>query len=283
MQFSEKIKNMAVFIEFLAGAGLAIFFHLVLDNPEAAYSIFGIGILLSLTTYLLREEMEDTRDKLMEQYQHAHEITFAISQIINKECQAKAQDLLASTKRTIAQLQQGYISLGETEFYLEGAKCTDSACQRLKAVDPMTTGWDTRGILVNFYQANLHACERGVFITRIFVMNRDELSNPEVQTVLLMQHRDGIDVRIAFRDELPTTNGISDRDITSSYDFAIYDDQTATEAFPQTGTYFGRKTSHPLNVEKHLRLYELIEHSAYSIAEDCNQIILAPKKLKQAV
>ena len=59
---TKKIHNMAVFIEFLAGSGLAIFFHLVLHNAEAAYIIFGIGILFSLATYLLREDIEQTRE-----------------------------------------------------------------------------------------------------------------------------------------------------------------------------------------------------------------------------
>ena len=54
---NKKIQNMAVLIEFIAGSGLAIFFHQVLRYPEAAYTIFGIGVLLSLVTYLLREDI----------------------------------------------------------------------------------------------------------------------------------------------------------------------------------------------------------------------------------
>jgi hypothetical protein len=282
MQISKRIQNMAVFIEFLAGSGLAIFFHLVLHFPEAAYSIFGIGLLLALATYLLREDMENTREELVERYHHAHEITFAVARIADPECQAKAHELLNGTKRTISLLQQGFIPLDETEFYLEGAKCSDTACQRLKAVDPMTTGWHSRGALVNFYQANLRALERGVAITRIFVMNRDELASPESQQVLLTQCRDGIDVRIAFRDELPAASGISGRDTTSSYDFAIYDDQTATEVFPQTGTYFGRKTAQTANLDRYLRLYELIEHVAHSVIEDGERAILSTELLQTA-
>ena len=64
MKISKRIQEMAVFIEFLASTGLAIFFHIVLHNPEVAYSIFGIGILLSLATYLLREDLEKTRHEL---------------------------------------------------------------------------------------------------------------------------------------------------------------------------------------------------------------------------
>jgi len=62
---NNKIKNIAVLIEFLAGSGLAIFFHQVLHYPEAAYIIFGIGILLSLVTYLVREDIEKTREELI--------------------------------------------------------------------------------------------------------------------------------------------------------------------------------------------------------------------------
>ena len=81
MKLSKKIQGMAVFIEFLASAGLAIFFHFALHNPEASYTIFGIGILLSLATYLLREDLENTHQDLVYQYHQAHELTFALAQI----------------------------------------------------------------------------------------------------------------------------------------------------------------------------------------------------------
>ena len=58
---NNKFKDMAVLVEFLTGSGLAILFHWVLKYHEAAYVIFGFGVLLSLATYLLREHMEKTR------------------------------------------------------------------------------------------------------------------------------------------------------------------------------------------------------------------------------
>ena len=273
---------MAVLIEFLAGAGLAIFFHFVLHSPEVAYSIFGIGILLSLATYLIREDLEKTRQELIDQYQQAHEVTFAIARICDAECHSKAESMLSGIKRTIVQLQQGFIPLDETEFYLEGAKCSDHAIRRIKTVDPITNGWYTRGALVNYYQSNLRALERGVAITRIFVMNHEELGDPDTHKILLAQYHEGIEVRIAFREELPTASNMSGLDTNSSFDFAIYDDQVATEVFPQSGTYFGRKTSQAVNVDKMLRFYELIEHSSHVIAVEDDRIILASEAVKQA-
>lgn len=282
MKFSKNIQNMAVLIEFLAGSGLAIFFHLVLHSPEVAYNIFGIGILLSLATYLIREDLEKTRNELIGQYHQAHEVTFAIAQICDAECHSKAEAMLSGIKRTIVQLQQGFIPLDETEFYLEGAKCTDHAMRRMKSVDPITNGWYTRGALVNYYQSNLRALERGVTITRIFVMNHEELNEPDSQKIMLAQHRDGIDIRIAFREELPTASNMTGRDTNSSFDFAIFDDQVATEVFPQSGTYFGRKTSQAVNVDKLLQFYELIEHSSHVLAIEDERIILASDALKIA-
>ncbi len=282
MKISRKIQHMAVFIEFLTGSGLAIFFHMVLKNPEAAYSIFGIGLLLSLATYLLREEMETTRIQLTGQYNQAHEITFAVAGISDPECQAKAQEILCGIKRTINLLQQGYMPLDETEYYLEGGKCTDGSQHRLKTVDPLTAGWHTRGALMNFYQSNLRALKRGVTVTRVFVISRDEMEDPETQKVLLIQCRDGIDVRVAFRSELPLANDISGRDINSSFDFGIYDDQVVTEVFPLSGKYYGRKTATVAEVEKYVKLFEIIDHNSHAVTLEGDRIILATDALRLA-
>ena len=272
---NKKMQKIAVLIEFLAGSGLAIFFHQVLRYPEAAYTIFSIGVLLSLGTYLLREDIEKTRAELLEQYHQAHELTFAIARISDPECQSKAHELMASAMRTISLLQQGYIPMDETEFYLEGAKQMEQAVHHAKVADRITTGWDSRGTLHNFYQANLRAIERGVKITCIFVVNRETLAEPDFQKVLLTQNRNDIDVRIAFRDELPSATNISNRDTDSSFDFAIYDDRVITDVFSKPGKYFGRKTSEPVEVAKYLHLYELVEHSAYAVTLEDDKVILA--------
>jgi hypothetical protein len=282
MKLNQKIQSMAVFIEFLAGSGLAIFFHLVLHNEMASYLIFGVGVLLSLATYLLREDVEKTRTELTDLYHHAHELTYAVSRIADSECQAKAQELLAGTMRTVAMLQSGLIPLDETEFYLEGAKCSDASVQRIRAVDPVTSGWLTRATLVNFYQSNLRALERGVGITRIFVMHREELADPEIQKVILMQLKDGIDARVAFKDEFPAPHSLSGRDTTVPWDFAIYDEQVATEVFPQAGKFYGRKSSQPAEVEKYLRYYQLVEHCAHTVVVEGERLILASESFALA-
>jgi hypothetical protein len=275
---SKKIQEMAVFIEFLVGSGLAIFFHLVLHNEQAAYLIFGLGILLSLFTYLVRQDIETTKSHLIDKYHEAHEIPFALAQISDAECKAKASELIASTLKSIMMLQNGYIPLDEIEFYLEGARLSDQSVSQIKAVDPLTSGWLSRGALINFYQANLRAINRGVTVTRIFVTSREELGDSDVQKVLIAQYNDCVDVRIAFRDELPTTFDISGRDTNSSFDFAIYDDRGVTDVFVQTGKYYGRKTFQQSEVAKYQYLYELLEHSAHPVRLENDRIVLASEQ-----
>jgi hypothetical protein len=282
IRMNKKIHELAVFIEFLVGSGLAIFFHLVLHNEQAAYTIFGVGVLLSLVTYLVREDIEKSKAHVVNLYQQVHEIPFALAQISDAECQAKAQELVATTLKNISLLQQGYIPLDEIEFYLEGAMLSNQSNTRVKAVDPLTSCWLSRGALLNFYQANLRALDRGVRITRIFVTSRDSLADPEVQKVLLAQHVDDIDVRLAFREELPSIIDISGRDTNSSFDFAIYDDRAVTDVFAQTGKYYGRKCSHPTEVAKYLHLYELLEHSAHPVTVEDDRVVPASEVIALA-
>ena len=270
-----KVQSIAAFVEFLAGAGLAIFFHLVLDYPQAAYVVFGMGILLSLGTYLLRSDIEKTREALLNHYDKAHETTFLVARIADPECKAKADEVMATAKRTLSLLHHGRIPLDESEFYLEAARCCDQATHHIKAVDPLNLGWTTRGALLNLYQANLRALERHVRITRVFVVNHDDLDNPAAQKLLLSQFRDGIDVRIAYRDELPAANDISGRDNTSSFDFAIYDDRTITDLAVQSAKYFGTKTREVSHVEKYLHLFDLIDHAAHTVIEQDEKIVPA--------
>jgi hypothetical protein len=274
---NKKLQNVAVFIEFLAGSGLAIFFHLVLNNPQAAYSIFGIGLLLSLATYLIREDIEQTRETLFDQYNQAHEITFAIAHINDPDCQVKANEIMASTKRTLSLLQQGCMPLDETEFYLEVTRCFDQTSRTIRTVDPLTTEWITRGSHVNLYQANLRSLERGTRITRIFVTDSDDLTHQDIQSILQGQFRDGIDIRIAFLKELPASSEIGGFEGNYSFNFSIHDDQIVTDVISQSSKYFGMKTRELSLVGKYLHLFDLIEHLAHTVALENDMIVPASR------
>jgi hypothetical protein len=278
---NKKFQNIAVFIEFLAGSGLAIFFHLVLNYSQAAYIIFGIGLLLSLATYLIREEVEKTRETLVDQYNQAHEITFAIANINDPDCQTKAHEIMASTKRTLSLLQQGRMPLDETEFYLEVTRCSDQTNRTIRTVDPLTTEWITRGSLVNLYQANLRSLEGNIKITRIFVTESDDLTHQDIQSVLHGQFKDGVDIRIAYRKDLPASIDIGGFEGNYSFNFTIHDDNIVTDVISQSSKYFGMKTREPSLVSKYLHLFDLIEHVAHTVVLENDMIVPAIKTVKQ--
>ncbi len=269
-----KVENMAVFIEFLVGGGLGIFFHWVLKFKEAALIIFGIGVLLSLMTYLLREELSRIHEGLTKQYKQCHEITFALAKINDPECRAKAEEVLSNAKKTIGSLQEGYIPLGETEFWLEAVRALDSAQIHIRSVDPVAAILDSRGAMMNLYNANLRALERGIGIMRIFLVNRDEFTEPDIQKGLAAQLKDGIDTRIVYRDEIPQT---LDSSWTGpmSYNFTIYDDHQVTDVFATPGQYFGRKTTQVPEVSKYRRILELIEHIAYRLSFEGDKLVVS--------
>jgi hypothetical protein len=264
MQNKMKLENIAILGEFLAGSGLGLFFHWVLHYKEASYVIFGVGVLLSLATYLIRGELALVREKLTSHYDQSHELTFALARIADADCQVKATELLATTKKTMALLQEGFVPLDETEFWLEAATAAEQASREIKAVDPITTGWDTKGVLLNYYRANVRALERGVRITRIFVIKREEIDEGELQKLLIAHSQDGIELKVAYRDELPSLN-----DTTwggnCSFSFGVFDNRVVTDVFPNPGSYYGRKTSRGAEVAKYQRLFDLIEHVSHRL------------------
>lgn len=271
---TKDVKNKAVWSEFLLSAGLALFFHMGLHNPQVAYTIFGVGLLLSLATYLLRESIDQSEHTLIRHYDQAHAIAFALSQIKDAECRAKAETMMEAIKQNLHLLLQGFIPLDETEYYLAATKCMDQAKNSVQAVDPLTPGWTSRGVMRNLYQANQRALKRGVQVTRIFVIERDELPNAEVQKLLSMQLRDGVDVRVIFRDETSMKSAAGMHGAIHSFDFTIYDGETVIDAFARPGKHHGKKTSSPVEIAKYTQLFALIEHSAIGVALENDRIVV---------
>lgn len=251
---------MAILIEFIIGSILAIYFHWILHYEEAAYVLFGMGILLALATYLLKHEILTAQKSLAVLFQGDHELSHALSAITDSECQLKSQELLADFKKNLAQLEQGYLLLNEAEFYLEGVKAVSQSQQQVKAVDPLEVGWESRGAVRNYYQANLQALSRGVKISRVFVISQRDLLNPEVQKILQQQRHDGVDVYIAYREDLPLNEANQD---VYSLDFAIYDETFITDRGREKGLYFGKRTQKPAEIAKYQRLFDLIQHHAH--------------------
>jgi hypothetical protein len=105
--------------------------------------------------------------------------------------------------------------------------------------------------------------ERGVSIIRIFVQNRDSLK--EMIDILKMQSSIGIQVYIAFRDELPKN---------LCHDYVIADDSSAArmETSPY-GEYLQQViTVDPVEVENLVKSFELTLHHSRKLDEVINML-----------
>jgi len=267
-----RLQSMAPFIEFLVGGGLALFFHFGLHNPDAAYMIFGFGILLTLATFILREESTHLRDGLAEEYRRSHWTALQLSRIRDNDCQEKAREFLAELRKNFALLEQGHIPLDETELLLEAARNMDHAVGNVKAVNPLNPGWANRGPLVRYYDSNRRAAGRGVAITRIFVMRHEQLDEPEVQQLLLNHLNDGIGVRIVFREELPS-GGEGGWASETSFNFVIFDECLVLDVRKTQGPHYGTRTRVPAEVAKYRRLYDLIDHNSHNAVQEGGRIV----------
>ena len=273
MTVKAKMHPMAALIEFVASAGLAIFFHLVLHEREVAFTIFGVGLLLSLATWLLREDILKIREKLLYEYREFHELPDALRKIDDPECHKKAREIIARITRNMSLLQRGFIPMDETEFMLEATKAADATEHTLKSVNPLTPGWDTRGAIIKYYQSNKRAVERGVKVTRTFVLRREQLHESEAQRMLRTHYEDGIEVKVAYREEL-TTGGEVGWTKDCSFNFGVYDDKFVVDV-SAPAPYYGIRTSQRVEVGRYLQILDLVEHAAHAVYLHDNEIVQA--------
>ncbi|HXE97367.1 MAG TPA: hypothetical protein VN642_13235 [Dongiaceae bacterium] len=271
MKVKARMQKMAALIEFVVSAVLAVFFHMALHEQAVALTVFGVGLLLSLATWLLREDINEIREKLLEEYREFHELPDAMRRIEDPECLKKAREIIARITRNMSLLQRGFIPMDETEFMMEATKAADAAQQTLRSVNPLTPGWDTRGVIIKYYQANRRALERGVKVTRTFVMRRDQLAEAEVQKLLRTHHMDGIEVKVAYRDELPAGEEVGwAKDC--SYNFGVFDNKIVVDVSAPV-PYYGVKTTQRAELVRYLRMLDLVDHASHGVALRDDEIV----------
>jgi hypothetical protein len=239
----------------------------------AAFIIFGVALLLSLSNWLLREDIVEIRERLVEEYREFHELPDALRKIEDPECLKKAREIITRVTNNLSLLQRGFVPLDETEFMMEAIKAADSTQKTLKSVNPLTPGWDTRGAIIKYYQSNKRALERGVKITRTFIMRRDQLHEPDVQKILQTHYEDGFEVKLAFRDELPA-RGDAGWAKDCSLNFGMFDDRLVVDV-SAPAPYYGVKTSQRGELARYHRMLDLLDHASHPVGLEDDEIVPA--------
>jgi len=191
--------------------------------------------------------------------------------IEDPECLQKAREIVARITRNMSLLQRGFIPMDETEFMMEATKAADAAKRSLKSVNQLTPGWDTRSVIIKYYQANIRALERGVKITRTFVLRRDQLQDNDVQKMLRTHYEDGIEVKLVYRDELPA-GGEAGWTKDCSYSFGVFDDRLVVDV-SAPAPYFGVRTSQRAELRRYLKMLDLVDHASHAVTLRESEIV----------
>ena len=200
--------------------------------------------------------------------QSSKDITDVLSAINDPECQLKSGELLRVFKNNLEMLKHNYLLLTEAEFHLEVAKALEQTQHCLKAVVSIQVNEDSQGALFNYYEATLQAMTRGVQITKIFVTRRQELLNRNIQKILYKLHQDGMDVRIAYLEDL---QWLSDDINVHTLNFAIYNDGLITDRASNKSNYFGKRTTNPAEIDKYIGFFDLISVHSHRFASESIQ------------
>jgi hypothetical protein len=213
----------------------------------------------------IRNNLRINKMTTPEAQQQTENIAELLSAITDPQCQQKSLELLAGFKKSLELLKHSYLLLSEAEFYLEGAEALAHTQVRVKAVEPLQVDWDKMdAALQTYYQANVQSVARGVQVTRIFVVNRRDSLEQGLLKTLYRQSQDGIDVRLAYREDLPSDALIAEH----SLDFAIYNDALVTDRSLDNGAYFGTKTSNPDEIDKYLQVFAVLEQQAQPLTPE---------------
>jgi hypothetical protein len=256
---------MRTLLEFLVAAGLALLFHFGLSLEREAYVLFGVGVLLTLAVHLILDRLRAAEARTLEAVAHAHRIESALERIEDPEAVVKSRSVLDTTHQVLVLLGDGAIPLTEGEYYFEASQCLARCTREIHAVNSVdVTDWVGKVQKRKYYEDQVRTRGRGVAITRIFVLRRGDLEDPDVLRTIRHQQGDGIAVRVAWHEDVAFSGREGVEVVTN---FVLFDDKVLIARTPLLGLYYGKKTRAPGEIERYRRTYELLDQYARPLAD----------------
>ncbi|MFZ5876193.1 MAG: hypothetical protein ACOYXU_07260 [Nitrospirota bacterium] len=256
---------MRTLIEFVVAAGLALIFHFALSLEHEAYILFGVGVLLTLAVHLILDRVAAVERRSLDAVARAHRIDSVLERVRDPEAMVKSRTVLDTTHHVLTLLSEGAIPLTEGEYYFEAGQCLSQCTREIRAVNSVdVTDWVGKVQKRKYYHDQVRTRQRGVAISRIFVLRRADLDDPAVLETIRHQQQDGISVRIALHEDL----AFSGREgVEMPTNFVLFDDKVLIIRTPLLGLYYGKKTRAPEEIERSRRTYELLDQYARPLAD----------------
>lgn len=247
-------------IEFLLASSIALAFHFGLHMEKEAYTVFGVGLLLALSVYLIMHKLEQVEGRFKKLFMSAHPLNALMDQLHDPAAAAKGRSFMAMTESLLKMLSEGAIPLTEGEYYYEASQSLSYCKKEIRAVNSIEIAdWMGKVQKENYYRNQVLARQSGISIRRIFVLRPLDLLNAEILLTIRHQLEDGIDVRIAMWDDLHISGT---EQVEMPINFVLFDEGPLIQRSPLFGIYYGKKVSSTTEVARFKRIYEILEQHA---------------------
>lgn len=189
--------SILVFVEFIIGAAIALIFHVVLDKPDIAYTILAISILIAFATHLLIVNLST-------QIKDRNEIYLLLDEIKDQGFKEKGIKIIEECKNKLKDLSEGYhMHSGEDEILLEGTICIKKAKDTIYANSLIDQKIWNEPIFSGYFEENKKAVERGVNVSRTFILDDEDIKDDEIKDILKRQNDANFNVFYAMSDKVP--------------------------------------------------------------------------------
>lgn len=281
MKLHPKVKAIDTFqiVGFVASVAISI--GLLFAKQDTISSVT-LGLVLATLTQLfdLQIRQSNSEEKLLQAttlnqavYQDQWLLKH-LRQIVDSYLIVKAKDFdlfknraehsIVECRNTMYGMAEGHLTVEPRSAFSFGEVMMDNVKNSYKhvAASPDIAYWRKtyaqKGTI-----AKISAIERGVKVTRIFVQKLETLK--EIVDVLKMQSSNGIQVYVAFQDELPKN---------LCYDYVIADDSAAAQMVTSANGEYRQQaiTIDPIEVENLVKSFELTLHHSRKLEEVINML-----------
>ncbi len=247
-------------IEFLLASGIALVFHFGLHLDKEAYTVFGVGMLLALSGFLIMRKLHQIENRFERLFMRAHPLDSLMNQLKEPRLAAKGRSFMAMTESLLRMLSEGAIPLTESEYYYEASQSLARCKKEVRAVNSIEIAdWMGKVQKENYYRGQVRARKKGIAIRRIFVLRPLDLLNAEILMTIRNQVNDGIDVRIAMWDDVHLSGT---EQVEMPINFVLFDEGPLILRSPLFGIYYGKKMFSLEEVSRFKRIYEILEQHA---------------------
>lgn len=209
-----------ILIEFLVSVGMAVISHFFLRQEIITGTVLMVGILITMSTYILKNHVINENRKQTEEnkkYLERVKLWVDIEHHKDIERREKGVEIISKAEGELNKILQGTWQI-QSRFDLDAEvkKCVKNAKNSILATHINVKGWRESQSSKEIFEENKRAIERDVRIHRIFILFDKELKDPLTKEIMEKHKKIGVKVECVKNTEIPPDK---------VKDFIIFDDK----------------------------------------------------------